>query len=305
VVALDGIAIVVNRANPAQSLTRAQIGGIFKGAITDWSQVGGTPGPIRLFSRDTESGTFDSFVSMVLAGDKKAISPSSNVKANGEDIADAVAADADAIGFVGIAQVRGARALAVSDGPGTTELLPTTFSVSTEDYILSRRLFLYTGENPSKEAEKFVKFALDEEGQKVVKKVGYVPLEASLEKVSPPDDAPADYRSLTEGKKRMRLNFRFRPNVAVPDTKALRDLQRVEAALTGGDTVYLLGFADSKGSPEKNRELSQQRAEAIAKELGKRDIKVAAYGLSSEMPVADNRTAAGREKNRRVEVWVR
>ena len=303
VIGLDGIAVIVNRANPVQSLTRAQIGDIFSGKITDWSRVGGRPGPIHLFSRDKTSGTFDSFVAMVLHGDKNAFSSGAKVMANGEAIAGAVAADADGIGFVGLPQVGEAQPVAVSDGGATIPLLPKSFTVATEDYILSRRLFLYTPPVPSPLVSKFVHFVLSDQGQQVVKRT-YVPLEATLESISAPDDAPGDYRSLTAGKRRMRLTFRFRPNSDQLDTKAEADVSRAVSMLSNGGKIFLLGFADSKGTPQANRSLSLNRAKVVAERFQRQGIQTEAYGLSSEMPVGNNATDDGRDKNRRVEVWV-
>jgi phosphate transport system substrate-binding protein len=303
VIGLDGIAVIVNRANPVQSLTRAQIGDIFSGKITNWSSVGGRPGEIHLFSRDKTSGTFDSFVAMVLKGNKEAVSHSAKVMANGEAIAGAVAADADGIGFVGLPQVGEAQPLAVSDGGSTIPLLPKSFTVATEDYILSRRLFLYTAPVPSPLVAKFVHFVLSDQGQQVVKKT-YVPLEATLESVSAPDDAPGDYRSITAGKRRMRLTFRFRPNSDQLDTKAEADVARAVSILSNGGKVYLLGFADNKGTAPANKALSLKRAQVVAERFKQHEIQTEAFGLSSEMPVGNNNTDDGREKNRRVEVWV-
>ncbi len=310
VIGLDGIAVVVNRANPITELSRSQVRSIFKGETADWSPIGGHSGAIHIFRRDNESGTFDSFNAMVMDesnGGKTVhskISEGAEVRDNGEDIAAAVAGDIDAIGFVGLPQVGGARALAVSDGPGTEALVPNKLTVSTEDYILSRRLFLYTAPNAAPEVEKFVRFALSDRGQEVVQRIGFVPLSATLQPVSAPPNAPADYREATAGKRRMRLDFRFRPNSFELDNKALADVGRAASMLGNGNTVYLLGFADSVGSYEKNLELSRKRAEVIADRFRQQGITVDPRGFSSEMPVADNRTEEGRQKNRRVEVWV-
>jgi phosphate transport system substrate-binding protein len=240
---------------------------------------------------------------MVLKGNKEAVSHSAKVMANGEAIAGAVAADADGIGFVGLPQVGEAQPLAVSDGGSTIPLLPKSFTVATEDYILSRRLFLYTAPVPSPLVAKFVHFVLSDQGQQVVKKT-YVPLEATLESVSAPDDAPGDYRSITAGKRRMRLTFRFRPNSDQLDTKAEADVARAVSILSNGGKVYLLGFADNKGTAPANKALSLKRAQVVAERFKQHEIQTEAFGLSSEMPVGNNNTDDGREKNRRVEVWV-
>ena len=92
VLALDGIAIVVNKGNPVASLSRKQIQSIFSGQTTDWSQVGGRAGRIDLFARDDRSGTYDTFKSLVL--DSAALSPDAKRFEDSNALSDAVAADA-------------------------------------------------------------------------------------------------------------------------------------------------------------------------------------------------------------------
>jgi phosphate transport system substrate-binding protein len=59
VLALDGIAIIVNKGNPIANLSRRQTQAVFSGQTTDWSKVGGNPGHIDLFARDDRSGSYD------------------------------------------------------------------------------------------------------------------------------------------------------------------------------------------------------------------------------------------------------
>ncbi len=66
VLALDGLAVILNPSNPVRTLSKAQIAGIFTGAVKDWSEVGGTPGPITRYRRDDKSGTWDTFKATVL-----------------------------------------------------------------------------------------------------------------------------------------------------------------------------------------------------------------------------------------------
>jgi glucose/mannose transport system substrate-binding protein len=157
VLGLDGIAVVVHRNNPVNTLTKQQLDDIFGGKTTDWSQVGGTPGPIYLYAPDENSGTLDTFRSMVLGN--RPLSPRASRFENGAKLSDAVAADIYGVGFIGRSFERGTKALAISkDGK---PLLPTTFNIVTRDYPLSRRLYLYTSADPqNKWARKFVQYAL-------------------------------------------------------------------------------------------------------------------------------------------------
>ena len=122
-------------------LNKEQIAQVFSGAITDWAKVHGSGGQINLYARDDKSGTYDTFKTLVLgpaplAGSAKRFEDS-------RALSDAVAADAGGIGFVGLPYVHDAKAIAVSE-TGTRALLPNRLTIATEDYPLSRRLFLYT-----------------------------------------------------------------------------------------------------------------------------------------------------------------
>ena len=158
----DGIAVFVNKINPINVLTREQIADIFSGRITDWSQLGGNAGPIDLYAPDDKSGTFDTFKSVVLGA--RNLSPRASRYENSAKLSDEVAADANGIGIAGMAFVRGSKALAISEG-GARPRLPTPFTVTTGEYPLSRRLFLYIPANPqNKWTRKFVEFAISELG---------------------------------------------------------------------------------------------------------------------------------------------
>jgi len=108
---------------------------------------------------------------------------------------------------------------------------------------------------------------------------------------------------------RLSLDFRFLSGSSELDNKARRDLDRVVEFLRDTDLsgrgIRLLGFADSSGSPSANVELSRNRAQRVAGAFAERGINgVTTAGFGAAMPIADNATPEGREKNRRVEVWV-
>lgn len=162
VLGLDGIAVFVNKSNPVKALSKQQLADIFSGKTTDWSQVGGDPGTINLYAGDENSGTFDTFKSMVL--ESRPLSTKASRYENSAKLSDEVAADANGIGFAGMAFVRGSKPLAISEEGGTA-LLPTPFTIAAERYPLSRRLYLYVPANPRNEwTQKFVEFVLSELG---------------------------------------------------------------------------------------------------------------------------------------------
>jgi phosphate transport system substrate-binding protein len=118
---------------------------------------------------------------------------------------------------------------------------------------------------------------------------------------------PAEYRRLTSGSDRLSLDFRFREGSSELDNKAVADLARVVIFVTdlhyGGDNLVLLGFDDSK---EATDNLSKERANAVAQQFEQRGVKAATVmGFGSQLAVASNDTPEGRQKNRRVEIWLR
>ena len=105
----------------------------------------------------------------------------------------------------------------------------------------------------------------------------------------------------------MNVNFRFQTNSKTLDNKAIADIPRVEKALATNNIhdVFVLGFADNVGSWDANLKLSIERAQVVADKLTPYGIHVDVSGFSYDMPVADNATLLGKDKNRRVEIWVR
>ena len=309
VVGLDGIAVIVSKANSVQSLTKDQIARIFAGETANWQQLHGPDAAINVYARDDKSGTYDTFKALVLGGKKLA----ANAKRfeDSRELSEAVAKDANGIGFIGLPYARDAKAVAVSEN-GTRPFLPNHFTVSTEDYALSRRLFLYTAVSPANDlARKFVDFALSPQGQEIVEKIGFVGQNVTpIQGTTIPGDAPGRYRQLTTGATRLSLDFRFGTGSSDLDNKALADLDRVVTFLKdlhfSGQNIMLFGFADSIGPTEVNDALSKTRATAVAQQFEQRGVNASAVvGLGSQLPVASNETAEGREKNRRVEIWLR
>lgn len=312
VLALDGVAVIVNRSNPIEALSIDEIAKVFSGQVTDWGQVkNGRPGPITIYARDEKSGTYDTFKSLVLEPGNNKLSPGALRFEDSNQLSDKVSSDPNGIGFIGLPYVRSAKALRVS-APGTQALLPSAFTVGREDYLLARRLFLYTPEQPQNPwTLRFVEFALSKPGQDIVNQEGFIaltpesiPPEQSITQVTSTPTPSGNSRPLT-------TNFRFNTASSDLDNRAIRDLDRVVQVLSQpenrGKRIFLIGHADNRGSESYNRELSKNRAWTISDKLTKRGLNpklVKVDGLGSKYPIADNNTEEGREKNRRVEVWL-
>lgn len=309
VLGLDGIAVIVNPKNPVSNLNTATLQRIFSGQIKDWKQAGGGAGAIHVVALDENSGTFDTFSHLVMHGTP--LAAGARRDASHAAIASMVAADANAIGFVGLPFVGGTKAVAVNE-EGTTPITPSAFSVATEDYALSRRLYFYLPERSADElARKFVDFAVSDAGQQVAAESGFVSQQVTAVDEVVPATAPEEYRQLTAGAQRLSLNFRFMKGMANLDTKSQRDVERLKRYMNRPENkarqLMLFGFADSNESlPIVSLQLSTDRADTVADLLAAHGIAATkTRGYGNEVSVASNATEAGRYKNRRVEVWVR
>lgn len=306
IVGIDGLAIIVNPANPVDELSVDELARIFSGEYTDWAQLGGKPGKIRVYARDENSGTWDSFESMVLG--KRALVASAQRFESNANLSDKVAHDTNAIGFTALSSVNASKLIAVSDG-SSKALKPNKLTVATEDYALSRRLYLYTDDNPQNPyVPEFIQFALQNDGQKVVASNGFVSQE--LQAVIPEfySELPQDFRELTSDARRLTINFRFQEGSAKLDNKGLKDVERLVEYIQhdARSEVVLIGFGDKKRTEKRSQLLSKLRAMAVRRELVRNGIyPKEAVGYGEYLPVASANKEEGRMKNRRVEVWIR
>ena len=309
VIGLDGLAVIIHSTNPVSRMGKDQIADVFSGAIRDWSELGREKGgPIRLYARDANSGTFESFQAMVLGN--KTLSPEARRIEDSTELSEGVSNDPDGIGFVGLPYIKNCKAVAVGDGE-CAPLIPTPFTVATEDYALSRRLYFYSPSTPSNPwVRELVEFSLGPAGQEIVSKSGFIKQSIDPHRINVPAGAPEQYVALSQGAERLSLSLRFNSNESQLDTKASRDLDRLVAALLQPrfekSQVLLIGFSDDSGDPSKDIERSKIFAEMVSGELEMRGVKAQAVeGVGSVLPIASNATKAGRSKNRRVEVWIK
>ncbi|MET0357199.1 MAG: phosphate ABC transporter substrate-binding/OmpA family protein [Cellvibrio sp.] len=308
ILGLDGLAIIVSPGNSISSLSITQLVGIFSGVITNWSQLGGKDIPIKIYARDEKSGTWDSFKAMVLEPHSAKLATSANRVESSSELSDAVARENGAIGFIGLPYVRHAKLIAISSSDQNTAVMPTHFTVGTEDYPLSRRLFFYTPQiDPNIEAQEFVRFVVSDRGQSIVEDVGFISQNIKLGKPFDKEFYPAAMRELTLRSERLSINFRFKGGSDELDTKSLNDLDRVAryVEINAPKRVQLFGFSDNEGDSSKSKELSERRAKVVEQQLIQRGIyPLVVKGLGDTAPLAASDTEEGKKINRRVEVWI-
>ena len=169
-VALDCIVPVVNPDNPVKDLSIAQLKDIYTGKIKNWNEVGGNDKPIVVISRDSSSGTFEVWNHRVL-GKKTRVRPDAQLQASNGAVAQAVAGNKYAIGYVGIGYLNDKlKGLTVG---GVTASAKTAMDNS---YPIARGLYMFTNGEPKGQTADFIAFVMGDEGQKIAKEEGFVPV---------------------------------------------------------------------------------------------------------------------------------
>ncbi len=307
IIGLDGLAIIVNQNNPIHGLSINTLAKIYSGEINNWVDIGGPDLPIKLYSRDINSGTWDTFNKLVLKKSKRSLSPGSTRLESSTSLSNKVSQDDAAIGFIGLNYINHNKALSISEGSNSLPIYPTRFTISTEDYALSRRLYFYTPTSASTEIKDFARFAISKQGQNIVEEVGLVSQNIKIETVYPIPNAPKSYNGYANSAKRLSMNFYFNNGNKELDNKGMRDLDRLLEFVENNPSrrLILMGFSDNIGALKNNRQLSYNRAKEVEKQLSSRGLPVMAVeGFGELLPIANNETQIGRERNRRVEIWV-
>jgi len=181
-VALDGLAVVVNPANPVSKLTVDQLAQIFTGKVRNWKEVGGTDAKIVILSREVNSGTHVYFKEHVLRkldpNSKEEYAADALMLSSSQAIADEVAQNPSAIGYYGMGYISPKqKALYVAKDEKSAYEAPTIENVVNGKYPISRPLFLYSNGEPKELVKKFVDFTLSKKGQEIVLKTDFVPVQ--------------------------------------------------------------------------------------------------------------------------------
>ena len=170
VVAIDGIAVIVNLENPVNDLTIEQIAALYKGEITNWSEVGGANAPVVLIGREAASGTRDGFESIT---DTEDLCKYSQELTSTGDVVQTVASNPNAIGYASVASVKDTVKKISVEG-----VLPTIETIQNGTYKVQRNFVFVTKKNEelSEIATAFFDFATSEAADDLIVKAGAVPV---------------------------------------------------------------------------------------------------------------------------------
>ncbi len=169
VIALDCLVPIVHPSNPVNALTTAQLKNIYQDKIGDWKDVGGPKGMIALFSRETNSGTYEVWHKKVMKKEDE-FDLVSRMPSNAA-MAAKISGNKKGIGYVGLGFLNPKiKALTVNG------IKATVATGKDGSYPLSRGLNLYTGGQPTGETKAFIDFVMSSAGQKIIAEVGFVPI---------------------------------------------------------------------------------------------------------------------------------
>ncbi len=170
VVAIDGIAMIVNKENPVKDLTIEQIAALYKGEITNWSEVGGADAPVVLIGREAASGTRDGFESITDTED--ACKYNQELTSTG-DVVQTVSSNPNAIGYASLASVKDTVKLISVEG-----VTPSTKTIQDGSYKIQRNFVMVTKKNAelSPAAKSFFEFATSSAADEWIIEAGAVPV---------------------------------------------------------------------------------------------------------------------------------
>lgn len=326
VLALDPLVALVARDNPLATIRTPDLAAALTGGIDNWAQMGGPDMPVVVHALPPGHA-------LRTAAEERLGAPlaATVLHATPAALATAVARDPWALALAGQSAQGPARALPLTDSCDFP-LPATALAVKAEDYPLVSPLHLLT---PRRRlpliAREFLEFLATDAAQAAVARAGYVdrrpgraPLTDDGQRLlnairNAGAEVPlAELQRLAlamTGAERLSLTFRFEDGSSRLDAHSrdnLADLARlIGARAFDGWSPVLAGFSDGSGNADANLDLSRSRAQAVrialaaaAPDLADPDLPtVEAFGES--LPIACDTTAAGRQANRRVELWLR
>ncbi len=167
IVAFDGIAIVVDKANQIGQISLSDLRDIYSGKITNWKELGGVDKQIVVVNRDASSGTFETFDKKVM-NKQKVMASSLNLGSNNA-VVSSVGSTPGAVGYIGYGYINDKVNVLVVDG-----VVISKDAIKSGAYPISRSLQMYTGGEPQGMVKCYLDFVKSSAGQKIVAKQGFV-----------------------------------------------------------------------------------------------------------------------------------
>jgi len=169
-VAVDALVPVAHPENPVANLSSDQLRAIYAGEITNWKDVGGTDAKIVVISRDTSSGTYETWEEIIMK--KTKVAPSALLQASNGAVVQTVSKNRRAIGYIGFGYLNDKLKKLDVDGIEASQA-----TALDKTWPIGRELYLFTNGEPQGSVKRFIDYMLDpEKGQKAVAETGYIPI---------------------------------------------------------------------------------------------------------------------------------
>ncbi len=333
VLGVDGITVITHPDNPVRNLTTEELARIWSGEITNWLELGGGNYPIEVNSFGEGSGDRAIFLDQIVRPNGREETAFVNRFGPYQDMVDAVIADRGGIGFVGrwLALTNNVNILSIREQCGLLSP-PTDFRMKIEGYALSRRLYAYTRPGSiHPEARAFLDWVRTPEAQPYIDEAGFIDRELERMRLEDmgmmlihtaavePDFDGFQYSEMMRELRnadRLSISFRFLTGSSTLDSESIRSLRELGARMSAGEfdglEVMLVGFADSVGNSGQNTALAARRAESVRNLLTSElpnevvnRLRLTPLSYGELLPLSCNDSDIGRERNRRVEVWLR
>ncbi|MDR2503956.1 MAG: phosphate ABC transporter substrate-binding protein [Deltaproteobacteria bacterium] len=171
-IAVDALLPVLHPDNPVRELSLEQLRGIYAGKIVNWKDVGGRDEKIVVISRDSSSGTFETWAEMIMKGDR--VAPAALMQASNGGVVQTVANNRRAIGYIGFGYLNPSLKKIKVEG-----MEATAQNALSKAWPIARELYIFTNGEPAGAVKRLVDYLLDaRKGQKAVAETGFIPLPA-------------------------------------------------------------------------------------------------------------------------------
>lgn len=330
VIGLNALTILTNQDNPVNAISTSDIAKVFSGEITNWSELDGPDAQISLYGPQPDSETEKLFEALIFTAQDDNNTQWSKEIENVENVAERVSSNPNAIGYSYFSNSQTAKSLEVQGVCGMATPA-NSFTIKAEEYPLTQRFYAHQSPLTNVEhIDTLLGFMQSDAGQDIVSSHGLINQRETSDSINnqgvrfvhaiasnATDKQSELLRTLVTqiiDSKRLSTTFRFKTGSNQFDQRAQTDISRLARLLQSPDNrnrkVHLLGFTDSVGDFDLNREVSLRRANQIRDALIEFDTTLAEHvnmipaGFGEIAPLACNENAQGRLVNRRVEVWI-
>jgi phosphate transport system substrate-binding protein len=313
-IALNANQLIVNKAAGVTRLSFDDSRGIFAGKITDWSSVGGKPGPIHRYGRAVDYRSSNLLGSSM---GNEPILPGIRVVPSYAAMRDSVAADTQAIGYVPVNFIyhehmnwRGnIEAVRFQIGTRLTAM-PNEYGIATGDYPLVFPILLYrVPDRDNSEIESFFAQAESVRSHVIEMFAGLTPVTPRLLVPRFESALPASYAEIVRNALRISTTVRFEPGSIKVDSRTKRLLDDLASFLRRLDIsperLRHLAFSEETGTPDRDHDISDGLGAVFQRELRQRNVRVGdLVAMGAAYPLATSNNPLGQWLNRRVETWV-